>query len=82
MPGIQPSDLQQVGVTLKDCHVIMYAADVELLREALHAMACRDRPKVAHEQQMGRRRRQDAEEAFEVVCSLKTYSSFGPNSGF
>ena len=48
VPGIQPSDLQEAGVTLQDCHVIIFAADV------------------------GRWHQNEAQEAFEVVCSLRT----------
>ncbi|CAE7315220.1 ODA11 [Symbiodinium natans] len=78
VPGILPHELQQANLTLRDCHVIVYRCDED-------SMPCRDRPKLSYEQDMGRRRRPrtaDSDEVVEVVCTLRTNSSFGPNSNY
>ncbi|CAE7541974.1 unnamed protein product [Symbiodinium sp. CCMP2592] len=84
VPGILAQDVHDAGVTLQDHHVLVYSSEIELVRRALAAMPCRERPKVAHHQDMGKMRKPrmpDADEPdFVVECSLRTYSSFGPNS--
>ena len=87
VPSIQPQDVAEAGVKLHDHHLILYRSDVHLLQEVLAEMPCRQRPKISHEQDMGRRRNrqthdhEDHEEpVFVVVCNLRTNSSLGPNS--
>lgn len=87
VPSIQPQDVAEAGVKLQDHHLILYRSDVHLLQEVLAEMPCRQRPKISHEQDMGRRRNrqthdhEDHEEpVFVVVCNLRTNSSLGPNS--
>jgi len=87
VPSIQPQEVAEAGVKLQDHHLMLYRSDVHLLQEVLAEMPCRQRPKISHEQDMGRRRNrqthdhEDHEEpVFVVVCNLRTNSSLGPNS--
>merc|ERR1712176_787912 len=54
--------VKEAGLTLQQYHVIAYRRDVELLKEVLAGMPCRQRPKLSREQRVD----------FTVECTLRT----------
>lgn len=76
------AQVAEAGVALQHHHVVAYSGDVELLKQALAEMPCRQRPKISHEKAMAKRRPppRDEEPLFVVECTLRTNSSLGPNS--
>eukprot|EP00930_Biecheleria_cincta_P087231 TRINITY_DN76485_c0_g1_i1.p1 TRINITY_DN76485_c0_g1~~TRINITY_DN76485_c0_g1_i1.p1 ORF type:complete len:433 (-),score=66.99 TRINITY_DN76485_c0_g1_i1:414-1712(-) len=83
VPSIQSQEVVEAGVTLQDHHLIVYQSDVHLIQQVIAEMPRRQRPKVSHQQAMGRRRRpqtENEEPAFIVVCTFRTNSSIACSS--
>lgn len=79
---IDEAVMLEAGVKLEHFHIIAYSCDVELLQQALATMPCRQRPKLVEEQQFVPQEHPSprAEQLFVVECTLRTNSSFGPES--
>merc|ERR1711879_368818 len=73
---LRKEQVEEAGVVLEHYHIVAYSSDVEIVKEALAVMPCRDRPKLAHEKRMGKGKRTTSlypEEPLLVVeCTWRT----------
>jgi len=79
---IDEAMLIEAGVQLEPFHIVAYSCDIELLKQALSTMPCRQRPKLVEEQQLVSLEHPSprAEQLLIVECTLRTNSSFGTPS--
>lgn len=80
---LDESVMIEAGIKLDHFHIIAYSCDVELLKQALSTIPCRQRPKLVEEQQLVSQEHPgpQTEQLFVVECTLRTNSSFGTVPG-